>query len=120
MSGSGFEWVVSPIDAFMALYNGQRTAIQQAILALGYKYASDVEAWMKANAPWTDRTGNARQGLFAICDDLVQQVVITFGHYVTYGKYLEFKNQGRFAIVSPALDYFLPLIIADVQALLAA
>jgi len=119
VSGSGFEWVISPIDAFGDLIAWQQDGCYQALLAIAYYYESAIENWMKSNGPWVDRTGNARQSLYAIVDELVAEIVITFGHGVTYGKYLEFKNFGRYAVVAPAIDYFLPRIWADIQSVVA-
>lgn len=117
-SDTAFEWIITPSDAFRALIDWQQQGIQQGLLAIAYYYESEIENWMKANAPWTDRTGNARQSLYAIVDALVEEVVITFGHGVTYGKYLEFKHFGTYAIVAPAIDHFLPLIAKSVWELL--
>lgn len=109
---SGFEWVVSPSEAFPALFRQQRDAMLAGVKALADFYAPQIAEWMKVNAPWQDVTGLARTSLFAEVEQLVGLVVITFGHgeAVFYGKYLEFRHQGRFAIVNPALDHFVPLI----------
>lgn len=119
VSGSGFEWVITPTQAFPDLLAWQQDGCYQALLAISYFYASEIENWMKANAPWTDRTGNARQSLYANVDELVAEIVITFGHGVSYGKFLELRHMGAYAIISPAIDHFLPLIWADVRAVVA-
>jgi hypothetical protein len=71
--------------------------------------ATRAEAHAKQHAPWTDRTTNARNGLFA-------RGVHEFGrwprrsshsivlaHVVPYGIYLETMQAGRYAIIEPTL-----------------
>jgi hypothetical protein len=72
---------------------------------------------MKENAPWTDRTSNARQTLWAEVFAMSDVVVLAFGHGMDYGTFLELANQGRFAIITPALDVFGPQIWNDAKAL---
>lgn len=68
-------------------------------------FAPIVETEAKQNAPWTDRTGNARQGLHGFVEDLSASVVaITLAHGVSYGIFLELRNQGRYAIIMPTLE----------------
>lgn len=60
----------------------------------------------KMTAPWTDRTGNARNSIFGIVEPLKGDVIK--GHHgigVDYGKYLELSNQGKYRIVWPTIDY---------------
>lgn len=115
VSGSGFEWIVRPTVAWAELAVWQREGLEQALRAIAYFYANEIQNWMKANGSWQDQTGNARQALYAIVDELVTEIVIEFGHGMFYGKYLEFKHMGRYAIVAPALDHFIPLIWKAVQ-----
>ena len=117
---AGFQWIISPEKAVPELFQQQRTLTVQAVKDLADYYAPQIEAWMKQNAPWEDRTTLARTSLFAETEQLVDLVVITFGHgeAVFYSKYLEFYHQGRFAIVNPALDHFVPLIRASLQELM--
>lgn len=66
--------------------------------------ATRSEAWMKTNAPWTDRTTNARSGLFAKVDDTIGADVwlLILSHTVAYGIWLEVANSGQYAVVRPA------------------
>lgn len=113
------EWVVPPSVAFPAMYDEWRRRVYAAVLAIMESYKPRAESWMKQNAPWMDRTGNARQSLFTDIETQAQEVVsLIFAHGVDYGVFLEFKNQGRFAVIAPALDYFFPQIMADIQAVL--
>lgn len=114
-----FKWSVTPEQAFGDLADDYNTAVNNAVYALAQRYEPEIEAWMKSNASWTDRTGNARQTLHAkAAQDLAYDLVaIFFRHGMEYGKYLELSNGGRYAIIGPALDHFGPKIWADVQAL---
>jgi hypothetical protein len=113
-------WDVEPEQAFGELADEYISAIHSAIRQIIQRYVPEVEAWLKANARWTDRTGNARQTLFADMEELTNQFVeLILSHGVDYGVFLELSHGGSWAIVGPALDYFAPKIWADVQALLS-
>lgn len=69
------------------------------------------ESYAKQNAPWMDRTANARQSLHAWIEELSGDVVRLFlSHGVVYGKYLETKYSGRYAIIWPTIKRHLPKI----------
>lgn len=57
-------------------------------------------AYMRAQARWTDRTGNARAGLFTIVRHfpMVRHEAV-FSHTMSYGFWLEVANDERYAIV---------------------
>lgn len=111
-------WQKTPEEAFGELADEYERAIHTAVRTLLQRYAPDIEAWMKTNASWTDRTGNARQTLNTEVEEVLNEAVtIYLAHGVDYGKYLELSNGGRYAIIGPALDYFAPKIWADVQRL---
>lgn len=113
-----FTWQRRPTEAFPALTEAYAQAIHAAIVQLAERYAVEIEAWMKDNAPWSDQTGNARQTLYAEAIDFTDVVVILMSHGVDYGTFLELAHGGNYAIITPALDYFIPRIWRDVQALL--
>lgn len=60
----------------------------------------------KANAPWADRTGAAREGLEVDVDNEGGEVVVTLMHTVEYGIWLETIQSGRFAIIMPTLEKY--------------
>lgn len=66
--------------------------------------AARTETWMRTNAKWTDRTTNARNGLFATVIHGVDRTkwVLIMSHSVSYGIWLEVANNGKYAIVRPA------------------
>jgi hypothetical protein len=113
-----FTWQRRPTEAFPALTEAYAQAIHRGVVQLAQRYAVEIEAWMKANAVWQDRTGNARATLFAEAIDFVDVVVILMSHGVEYSTFLELSHGGRFSVLTPALDHYIPRIWRDVQALL--
>jgi hypothetical protein len=90
------------------------------VRAIADRWAPEIQNWMKENAPWTDRTGNARQGLYTEVQDVANVMVsIILSHGVDYGLFLEVSNQGRYAIINPAIDHFGPKVWADVKRIMA-
>jgi len=74
----------------------------------GIGLAFDVQAarstaYMKTNAPWTDRTSAARNGLHAVTTHSRSRFELILAHAVSYGIWLEVKFSGRDAIILPSL-----------------
>lgn len=65
--------------------------------------AKDLEGYMKQNAPWTNRTGHARQRLTGTVEDVPKGYRIKLAHGVDYGLHLEYANEKKYAILEPAL-----------------
>lgn len=99
----GIKWERSPevLIEGMANYEQRATAAALKLLDL---FAPMVESYAKANKPWTDRTGNARQTLFSVTDVAHDVVKLYLSHGMEYGKWLELCNSGRYAIVMPTLQ----------------
>jgi hypothetical protein len=79
-----------------------------------FLYHSDLaSATAKVNAPWTDRTGNARAGLFSGTNISVEQDFweLYLAHTVFYGIYLETRFSGKYQIISPTILFIGKLII---------
>lgn len=106
-------WTNPPSTAVPDMVTEYRTRLHKRLVYLANAYAPQIESWMKQNAVWTDRTGNARQTLWSEVFDFIDVIVLAFGHGVSYGVFLELANQGRYAIITPALDYFAPKIWRD-------
>lgn len=68
------------------------------------KTVADAATYARLNAPWTDRTGNARNGLMADHDkeDMVWHRLTVY-HTMPYGYWLEIRWSGRYAIIGPTL-----------------
>lgn len=77
----------------------------RALHSVAEYWAPIIEAQAKQNAPWVDRTGNARQGLRGFAEDLNEtSVAIFLTHSVDYGVYLELEYQGRYSIIMPTME----------------
>lgn len=116
---SRFEWESDPEVVFYELGTVYAETINMAVFAICQSYVPEIENWMRSNAPWTDRTGNARQSLWSDVEHVANTAVdLIMSHGVDYGKWLEIANAGQYAIITPALDYFAPKIWADIKRML--
>lgn len=61
------------------------------------------EATLKIRAPWRDRTGNARRGLWAHGTITPESYKLAMGHTAEYGVYLEEQNNGKNQVIMPVL-----------------
>jgi len=68
------------------------------------KYAAEAEQTAKENAPWTDRTGDARKLLKGEVIDDGDSLGFRLLHRVEYGKHLETANSGKYAILKPTIE----------------
>lgn len=80
-------------------------------------FVPEVEQYAKQNAPWEDRTGDARAGLTAEVTVEAEEVVLSLEHGAEYGLYLETIQSGRFAIIMPTLEVFAPRLFFEVGAI---
>jgi hypothetical protein len=85
-----------------------------------HAFAPRAEAHMKATAPWTDRTGAARAGLFARPESDSRGGKITLGHGVDYGIWLEIAHSGAYAVVVPSVRELAPQFMALASRLIFA
>lgn len=90
--------------------------VQRQVERSADRFSKKIEAWMRANAVWTDRTGDARRELRAEVIDITgKAVLILLRHGVDYGLWLEVSNAGKYAILGRALDTWAPVIWRDLQ-----
>jgi hypothetical protein len=92
--------------------------LEDKIMSVMQYYAPQIESYAKANAPWTDQTGNARNGLAARAGREGQSYYIVLYHQVPYGIWLEVKYDGRNAIIMPTLEEFLPKVQAGLDGIM--
>lgn len=85
------------------------------LYALLLNWAGTMERYAKFNAPWTDRTGHARQSLHGGVDIRGDQQVLYLSHGVEYGIWLELAHGGNYAIVRPTVDAHLSRIRRTVK-----
>ena len=69
------------------------------------KYAAKAEQIAREQAPWTDRTGNARKLLKGDYIDDGESLGFSLAHRVEYGKYLETANDGKYAVLKPTIEF---------------
>lgn len=67
-------------------------------------FADVLVEYAQANAPWTDRTGAAREGLSAAVLIENGNLIIDLFHTVEYGIWLEVRWGGKFAIIIPTIE----------------
>jgi len=70
--------------------------------------ASEILGHAREDAPWEDRTGDARRGLDTKVVNDHGEVVLTLFHTVEYGLWLEVIQNGRFATIMPTLEQYAP------------
>jgi len=100
-------------------FNLWNAASKQKMTLLLYadSAAKKMEAEAKRNAPWTDRTTNARQSLAggAGWDGTKLKVILSGG--MDYSVYLELAHEKKYAILKPTLDKNAPAILRGYQRL---
>ena len=75
-------------------------------------------AYMKTNAPWTDRTSNARNGLGGIVFKQGGRWVMNLFGRANYQIWLEVKYGGRDAIITPTVLLWGPRVMANMTGLM--
>jgi murein DD-endopeptidase MepM/ murein hydrolase activator NlpD len=105
---------VAEAQAAVARYLAAMEAAVPLGLAQGGK--GRVEPWGKARHPWTNRTGAAERGLTTFVEPTGTGYALVNAHGVPYGRYLELKHDGRYAVLSPALRATWGLVLQDVAA----
>ena len=84
---------------------GLTPKLEAAIMMLANTHAARLEAQMKRNRPWTDRTNMAKVSLRGVVSrPSIAVVRITLSHGVHYGKWLELANSRKYAIVRPTIE----------------
>lgn len=75
--------------------------VRQAVSNIFDLLATRTESDMRTNAPWTDRTGNARGGLRCIHEEAGSKHTLVLFHTMDYGFWLEVIQDGKYAIIGP-------------------
>lgn len=92
--------------------------VRKAAWAAASSMAPEVENHMKLNAPWTDQTTNARNGLAARAYQEAFETGIVLYHQVSYGIFLETRWNGRYAIINPTIEAMSPKVMNRYERLL--
>lgn len=96
------------------------TTLRRNLLELGPKVDGYIHAvvdysgqqalsYAKQTAPWTDRTGNARNGLSVDIEwkPMIFHQIILF-HRMSYGIWLELRWAGKYAVIAPTIRRYGP------------
>lgn len=92
------EGLVRAIDAIPKRVNA-------FIYASARYHAQRGQTYARQNASWTDRTSNARNGLFGKAIRNGNTTAIVIGGTVTYQPWLEVRFSGRYAIIGPTIRH---------------
>lgn len=77
--------------------------VQSMVTKVTDYYGVRGENAMRKNAPWKDRTTNARNGLHVVVEHAPLQHSLTFAHGVPYGIWLEVRWAGKYSIIMPTV-----------------
>lgn len=93
--------------------------LMTAVLMYAHTKAPSLEATMKTNRPWTDRTGLAKLRLGVKVSQVDSETArLTFSHGVNYGVWLELAMEKKFAIIMPTINKEGPKVIDGLQSIL--
>lgn len=92
--------------------------VKKAAWIASQSMAPEVESHMKLNAPWTDQTTNARNGLAARAYQEGDETGIVLYHQVSYGIFLETRFGGKYAIINPTIEAMSPRVMSRFDRLL--
>jgi hypothetical protein len=113
-SQTGIRWTTPPSELATAVERyGDR--VLQAVAAVCQYVATQMQNDAKSNAPWTDRTGNARTGIFGTSEaDFANKVVaiyLSHGATIDYGVWLELAHSSRYGIIMRTMQaHYEPLM----------
>lgn len=114
-----------------------KPAVNAALKGVMEYHAASIQDRMRNEAPWTDRTGNARNGLFARAgggsaigpgrNALGQftsqgsgELFIEAFHTVPYGIFLEVSRGGKYRVIMPTLESEVGPVLQSCSRILAA
>lgn len=106
-----FEWTVPPSRIGDGVGSYARR-LKAAVGELMDWFARRAESWAKADAPWTDRTGHARQGLTGRAFRRTGAIVLALAHTMAYGIWLEVRWGGKYAVILDTIAAIYPQVMA--------
>ena len=116
MAKSGIDWDLGKVQANIV---GMTPRLEAGLYGVMKMHDGNVQSYARNNAPWTDRTGNARNGLFAEAFQDTKGYGIVLYHTMPYGIFLETRWSGRYAIIAPTIQVYGPRVMQTVNKLLA-
>jgi hypothetical protein len=91
---------------------------KRAMVAGANYAATQIQSFMRSEANWTDRSGNARSGLKTKVVVRSKTVAIVLYHSVPYGIWLEVRWGGKYAIIKKGMAAGGPLFMETVGRLM--
>lgn len=113
---SGFYW---KSDTLTGNVKAMPSKIDRALAAAVEYAATKSEGYMKTNAPWTDQTSNARNGLNTQPFHEGKTHGYHLAHGVPYGIWLEVRWDGRYGIIPQATQQGGMMVMSLMTKLLA-
>jgi HK97 gp10 family phage protein len=114
---TSFSWDSSKFQSVVVM----EKKLERAIFGVCRYWDAPVERYMKHNAPWNDRTTNARNGLEAEAAKLGGgRFAIILRHSVDYGIFLERGTRYMKArpIIEPTIKIYAPKVIKTLTKIL--
>lgn len=84
--------------------NNAMSKSEMAVKMYAETAAKKLESHAKKSAPWTDRTGAARNRLEGYTEPQPSAVRVCLAHGVDYGLWLELAHEKRFAAIAPTIN----------------
>lgn len=109
---AGFRWTTNTLGPRMA---GFTVGANFAVGSVVDEIAEDMEEYAQENAPWEDRTGDAREGLHTTVIHHGFRHEIVLSHTVDYGIWLEIRWGGELAIILPTIEHYGPILMDDLS-----
>ena len=104
----------------MGLESIQNRASQNFVQYM-QRRADEIEAYMKQNHPWQNRTGRAERGLHTTVDEVTTggEALVQIGLFhdegTWYWRHLEYGMGRRFAIIEPTQRIFGPKLLNELN-----
>lgn len=92
--------------------------LHAAVAAVMQYHEGNVQDAARDGAPWTDRTSNARNGLFARAYSTAKAHGIVLYHTMPYGIWLEVRWGGKYRIIVPTIQRQGALVMRTLQGVL--
>lgn len=109
-----------PSSALSRGLENMQNKIGIAVKMYAITKAAELEAKMKLQRPWTDRTGLAKSTLNAQVSQPDPNLIrITLAHGVDYGIWLELAHEKNWAIIGPIITQESPNVINDMNNLMS-
>mgnify|MGYP000867750269 CR=1 FL=1 len=119
-SGSGKTVVSMEISSNNGIVLGLKAVKSRAVINFEEymkNKAKEIEAYMKGNHPWRNRTGRAEAGLHTVVDTdkqgsyAISQIGLYHDEGTWYWRHLEFGMGRRFAIIQPTQRIYAPKLL---------